>query len=114
MGNARTIGLGNPPPFFFAPTWAPDSKKITYTDKRLNLWYVDLNNPSPVKIDTDTYFSFGGMIHSSWSPASRWVGYTKLSPNHRRAVFIYSLNSKKSTQITDGLSDTEYAVFDKG
>ena len=114
MGNARTIGLGNPPSFFFAPTWSPDSRKITYTDKHLNLWYVDLNNPSPVKIDTDTYFSFGGMIHSSWSPDSRWIAYTKLLTNHMRAVFIYSLDSKKSTQITDGLSDTEYAVFDKG
>src|SRR6202789_1531726 len=114
MGNARTIGLGNPPSFFFAPTWSPDSKKIIYTDKRLNLWYVDLNNPSPVKIDTDTYFSFGGTIHSSWSPDSRWIAYTKLLTNHMRAVFIYSLDSKKSTQITDGLSDTEYAVFDKG
>ena len=114
MGNARTIGLGSPPSFFFSPTWSPDSKKITYTDKRLNLWYVDLNNPSPVKIDTDTYFSFGGTIHSSWSPDSRWIAYTKLLTNHMRAVFIYSLDSKKSTQITDGLSDTEYAVFDKG
>jgi tricorn protease len=113
MGNARTVGLGSPPSFFFAPTWSPDSKKITYTDKRLNLWYVDLNNPSPVKIDTDTYFSFGGTIHSSWSPDSRWIAYTKLLTNHMRAVFIYSLDSKNSTQITDGLSDTEHAVFDK-
>jgi tricorn protease len=114
LGKARAIGLGNPPSFFFAPTWSPDSKKIAYTDKRLNLWYVDLNSPSPVKIDTDTYFSFGGTMHSSWSPDSRWIAYTKLLSNHMRAVFVYSLDSKKSTQITDGLSDTEYAVFDKG
>src|ERR1700721_3621094 len=114
MGNARTIGLGNPPPFFFAPTWAPDSKKITYTDKRLNLWYVDLNNPAPVKIDTDTYFSFSAGIHSAWSPDSRWIAYTKVLANHMRAVFVYSLESKTSTQITDGLSDVEYAVFAKG
>ena len=114
MGKARTIGLGNPPSYFFGPAWSPDAKKITYTDKRLNLWYVDLNNPSPVKIDSDTYFSFGGSIHSSWSPDSRWIAYTKLLGNHMRAVFVYSLDSKKSTQITDGLSDTEYAVFDKG
>ena len=114
MGTARAIGLGNPPSYFFDPTWSPDSSKITYTDKHLNLWYVDLNNPSPVKIDTDTYFSFGGSIHSSWSPDSRWIAYTKLLTNHMRAVFVYSLDSKKSTQITDGLSDAEYVVFDRG
>src|SRR3984885_4015532 len=109
----RVIGLGNPGSYYFGPAWSPDAKKITYTDKRLNLWYVDLNNPAPVKIDTDTYFSFGGTIHSSWSPDSRWIAYTKLLVNHMRAVFVYSLDSKKSTQITDGLSDTESAVFDK-
>jgi tricorn protease len=113
LEKARVIGLGNPGSFFFGPAWSPDAKKLSYTDKRLNLWYVDLNNPAPVKIDTDTYFAFGGMIHSSWSPDSRWIAYTKLLVNHMRAVFIYSLDSKKSTQITDGLSDTESAVFDK-
>src|ERR1700727_2175451 len=110
---ARVIGLGNPGSYFFGPAWSPDAKKLTYTDKRLNLWYVDLNNPAPVKIDTDTYFAFGGMIHSSWSPDSRWIAYTKVLVNHMRAVFVYSIDSKKSTQITDGLSDTESAVFDK-
>ena len=114
LAKARVIGLGNPGSYFFGPAWSPDAKKLTYTDKRLNLWYVDLNNPAPVKIDTDTYFAFGGTIHSSWSPDSRWIAYTKLLVNHMRAVFVYSLDSKKSTQITDGLSDTEYAVFDKG
>jgi tricorn protease len=113
MGKAREIGLGNAPSYFFGTTWSPDSRKITYTDKHLNLWYVDLDNPSPVKIDSDTYFSFGGSIRSSWSPDARWIAYTKLLSNHMRAVFLYSLDSKKSTQITDGLSDTEYAVFDK-
>ena len=34
-------------------------------------------------------------------------------PNHLRAVFVYSLDSGKSTQITDGLSDAEFAAFDK-
>lgn len=113
MGSPRVINLGTPS-YFFNPAWSPDSKKITYTDKHLNLWLVDLNSPSPVKIDTDTYFSFGGSIHSAWSPDSRWIVYTKLLTNHMRAVFVYSLDSKKSTQITDGLSDTEDAAFDKG
>ncbi len=114
IGGARVIGLGDPPSFFFHPVWSPDSRKIAYTDKRLNVWYVDLNNPTPVKIDTDTYFSFGQSMNPAWSPDSRWITYTKLLGNHMRAVFVYSLDSRKSTQITDGLSDAEYAAFDKG
>ena len=44
-----------PPSFFYSPTWSPDSKKIAFIDKRLNLWYVDLDSGKPVEIDTD-YF----------------------------------------------------------
>ena len=33
---SRHINLGNPPSFFYSPTWSPDSKKIAYGDKRCN------------------------------------------------------------------------------
>ncbi len=111
MGEVRKINLGDPPSFFYGPTWSPDSKKIAYTDKRLNLWYVDLDKGAPVKIDTDYYQSRG--LNPDWSADDRWIVYTKILPNHFRAVFVYSLDSGKSTQITDGMSDAEYAVFDK-
>ena len=42
MGTVKKIDLGTPPSFFYTPKWSPDSKKITYSDKRLNLWYVDV------------------------------------------------------------------------
>ncbi len=113
MGAVRSILLGEPPSFFFQPVWSPDGKKIAYTDKRLNLWYVDLDHPTPVKIATDTYFAFVPGLNPAWSPDSRWIAYTKLLKNHMRAVFVYSLETGKSTQITDGMSDAEYAAFDK-
>lgn len=112
-GEAHSISLGKPPSYFFDAVWSPDSKKIAYTDKRLNLWYVDLDHPSPVKVDTDTYFAFIPAINPSWSPDSKWIAYTKLMPNFMRAVFVYSLETAKATQVTDGLSDAEYAAFDK-
>src|SRR6185437_15875417 len=37
----------------------------------------------------------------------------RLLRNHLRAVFVYSLATGKSTQITDGLSDARTAVWDK-
>ena len=40
---------------FLRPGWSPDSKKIAYTDKRLNLWYVDVEKGTPVKVTTDRY-----------------------------------------------------------
>jgi len=48
-----------------------------------------------------------------WSPDSKWIAYNKILKNHLRAVFVYSLDTGKSTQITDGLSDADYAQWDK-
>ncbi len=50
---------------------------------------------------------------SAWSPDSRWLAYTKQLPNHLRAVFVYSLDTHKTTQVTDGMSDCLYPEFDK-
>ncbi len=113
MGPVRSISLGNPSSYFFELGWSPDSKKLVYTDKRLNVWYLDLDHPTPVKVDTDTYFDFFPGLNPSWSPDSRWIVYTKLLKNRMRAVFVYSLDTGKATQLTDGMSNAQHAVFDK-
>jgi tricorn protease len=111
MGEVKKINLGNPPSFFYNPTWSPDSKKIAYSDKRLNIWYVDVEKGQPVKVDT---LSQGFSLAANWSPDSRWLAYSKPLKSWYNAVFVYSLEGAKSSQITDGLSDALYPVFDKG
>jgi tricorn protease len=113
MGEVRKINLGNPPSFYYSPMWSPDSKKIAYTDKRLNLWYIDLEKGTPVRVDTNTYENPFRVMDPTWSSDSRWISYTKQLKNRLGAVFVYSLDSGKSTQITDGLSDARFACFDK-
>jgi tricorn protease len=113
LGEARKINLGEPPSFFYSPRWSPDSKKIAYTDKRLNLWYVEVDNPKPVRVDTDLYESPFRTLEPVWSPDSRWLAYAKHLPNHLHAVLVYALAEKMSRQITDGLSDALYPAFDK-
>jgi tricorn protease len=113
LGTLKKIDLGKPPSFFYAPTWSPDSKKIAYHDKRLNLWYVDLDHPSPVKVSTDRYDSPLQEFDVRWSPDSKWLTYTLQLANHMRGVYVYSLETQKATQVTDGMSDALYPVFDK-
>jgi tricorn protease len=114
LGEVRRINLGNPPSFFYTPTWSPDSKKIAYSDKRLNVWYVDLDNPKPKRVDNDYFGGFGGtQLKPIWSPDSKWVAYSKQLPSGQHAIFIYSLEQDKFFQITDGMSDALYPAFDK-
>ncbi len=113
LGPATRIPLGDPPAFFYKPAWSPDSKKIAYTDNRLNVWYIDLEKKQPVLMDTDTYQTPFRDLSPQWSPDDKWIAYNKILKNHLRAVFVYSLDSGKTTQITDGLSDADYAQWDK-
>ena len=112
LGAVKKINLGTPPAYFYTPRWSPDSKKIAYEDQRLNLWYVEVEKGTPVKVDTmrvDEGPSFGKV----WSPDSRWLAYTKPLKNNLHAIFIYSLESGKAVQISDGMSDTQSPAFDR-
>lgn len=113
MGEVKKIALGTPASFYYSPTWSPDSKKIAYRDKRLNIWYVELEKGTPVKVDTDTYEEPSVFMTPTWSPDSRWISYAKQLKSHLRAVFAYSLESGKPTQLTDGMSDAQHIAFDK-
>ena len=106
----KKISLGSPSSFFYSPLWSPDSKKIAYTDKRLNLWYVDIEKGTPVKVDTSKR---GAGFSPSWSPDSRWIAFTKPIQSWYSAVFIYSIEDGKVQQVTDGLSDAVSAAFDR-
>src|SRR5580704_1773282 len=111
-GEKRHIEIGTHK-FLYTPTWSPDSKKIAYTDNELNVAYVDLDKGAPILIDTDIMDGPRRTEDLSWSPDSRWIAYTKQLQNTLRAVFVYSLDSRKSLQITDGMSDAHLPTFDK-
>jgi tricorn protease len=106
------IRLDDKPSFYFFPRWSPDSKKIAYTDCHLNLFYVDLAEKKPVKVDKSQFWMGQYVMVPSWSPDSEWLAYTKRLDNYLGAIFVYSLEKKKSAQLTDGMSDARNPVFD--
>jgi tricorn protease len=114
LGEMRKIDLGEPPSFFYSPRWSPDSSKIAFTDKRMNLWVVDLDRGAPKKIDTDLFDTPFTYLDPAWSPDSRWIAYTKQLQNHLHAIFIYSLETGKIQQVTDGRSESYSPRFDRG
>ena len=112
LGEITKIPLGDKPAFYLAPRWSPDSKKIAYLDNHLHIWYVDIAKKKPVLVDTDYYES--GREHApSWSPDSKWLAYAQQMKSHMTAIWLYSLETGKKTQVTDGMSDVEFPVFDQ-
>jgi tricorn protease len=112
------IDLGSDPSYFYNPAWSPDSKHIAFADKHMRLWVVDVpSGPSaaagkPVLVDQGIYSSFGYGFGQVWSPDSKWISYQRDLNNQLSAIFLYSLDTKKSTQVTDGMSDAVSPAFD--
>lgn len=93
----------------FHPVWSPNSEKLLYSDKKLRLFYVDIDEKKPVLIDKAEVSE----IHNySWSSDSKWVTYSKNNPAYFASIYLYSLDKKKVFQITDDLTDDFYPVFD--
>ncbi|OGD15966.1 MAG: protease [Candidatus Aminicenantes bacterium RBG_16_66_30] len=110
-GETVKIALGEKPTYYFSPRWSPDSKKIAYSDAHLALWYVDIAAKKTVRVDKDRIWaSMGAAL--SWSPDSKWLAYEKTLPNYMGAITLYGLESGKSAQVTDGMSDARFPVFD--
>ncbi len=96
--------------------WSPDSKMITYVDNARNFYMMDVGSGDINKIDSDDLYVPGAFrdLFGSWSPDSRWIAYTRVTNTNFRQAFIYSVDEKKSYELTDGLSDATEPVFDRG
>src|SRR5262249_9106930 len=73
----------------------------------------DLDQGTPAKVDTNTFEAPTPNLDPNWSPDSKWIVYTKQMKNHLCVVDVYSLETAKIDQLTDGLSDARYAAFDR-
>lgn len=113
-GKPEIFDLSETPTYYRAMSWSPDSTKILYTDQTLRLRYLDLVTKQFTTVDREPFYLFGDALNPSWSPDSKWIVYTKRGRNKLGVVHVYSLDSKKATPLTDGLSDAQSAVFDRG
>lgn len=104
----REIALPSPS-FMEAPIWSPDSKMLAYHDCHGRVWYVTLETGEATMVA-----DLVGDSRIAWSPDSKWLTYSRQLPNQFQAVCVYSLEYKKETRITDGMSAAQSPVFDRG
>ncbi len=93
----------------FGPVWSPDSKKLLYWDKLHKLWYVSVEDKKPILVDTADY---ADITDGSWSPDSLWLAYSKTHRRGSNDVFLYSLGTKKISQLSAGFYNETNPVFD--
>ncbi|HEV2764769.1 MAG TPA: PDZ domain-containing protein, partial [Pyrinomonadaceae bacterium] len=111
-GGVRKIAIEPRPSFYGQPVWSPDSSKIAFSDKRLALWYVNLEAGKAHRVDSST-FARQVAFQPDWSPDGRWLAYSKTMPNRLAVIHLYSLESGKSYSVTSPNLDAENPVFDR-
>jgi tricorn protease len=111
----KKFSLAAEPAYYFAPKWSPDSKRIAFHDNRLNIYVLDTVSGKLSIINGKDVF--GGFSEASydlaWSPDSKWIAYPRSLADHLHALFLYSLDSGKSTQFTDAMADSRLPAFDR-
>jgi tricorn protease len=109
--SVKKIKIEQKPSFYWGLVWSPDSRKLTFADRRLSLWLVDVAANTAIKIDSSPY-SAQDTWTPNFSPDSRFLTYSKRLKNRAGTIFIYDIAAKKSFQITDGITHTQMPVFD--
>jgi tricorn protease len=111
----KKFPLAFEPAYYFDPVWSPDSKKIAFHDNRLHIYMLDTTNGKLTTILNNNVF--GGFSNStfdlSWSPDSKWIAYPRSMENHLHSLYLYSVETGKSTQVTSEMADVRMPAFDR-
>lgn len=90
------------------PVWSPGSDRIVFAGSDHALYYVDVDSHDVVKVDQDRRRP---MRDYSWSPDGRWLAYSKNNSSNVSTIYLYSLDDRKSTRVSNGWNDDSDPVF---
>jgi len=100
--------------FYYTPVWSPDSKKLLYTDTNLNVWVIDIATGQAKIVGNDPWMVPQRTLAPTWSPDSKWVAFASRLNTLYRAIVVANVETGEKTQLTDGLADAMYPVWDAG
>ncbi len=111
----KKFELAKEPTYYFDPKWSPDSRRIAFHDNRLNIWVLDTTTGKLTTVgEPNVYGGFSDQSYDiSWSPDSKWMVYSHSMPNHLHALYLYSVDNGKSTQVTNEIADARHPAFDR-
>src|SRR5215831_9648297 len=99
---------------YYTPSWSPDSKKLLYTDTNLNVWVLDVDSGKAKIVGRDAWMVPQRTVNPAWSPDSKYVAYSAHLNSLYKAIFISNVETGESKQVTDGLADATWPVWDPG
>ncbi len=90
----------------------PTAPRSAYADNSRTLYWIDLASGKVTRIDAEPIYGPVKTLKHAWSPDSRWIVYTRLTPTYFQQVYLYSLEQGRVFTLTEGLARRLRAVFD--
>ncbi|MEP6944430.1 MAG: PDZ domain-containing protein [Acidobacteriota bacterium] len=100
------------PTHYYTASWSPDSKKILFSDTNLKVWVVDVATGAAKNVGNDPWMVPSRTLNPTWSPDSKWVAYASRLRSMYHAIFVTNVETGVSSQVTDGLADAVWPVWD--
>src|SRR5579883_760201 len=88
--------------------WSPDSKKILWADKKLRLQFVDVETRKVTLVNQARAWEIREYV---WSPDSKWIAFARDEVDTLDKIHLYSLETGKSTEVTDGWYSANSPTF---
>ncbi|MDP1571879.1 MAG: PDZ domain-containing protein [Vicinamibacterales bacterium] len=107
----REVALPDPD-FYYTPAWSPDSTKLLYTDTNLQVWVLDVATGQARVLGNDPWMVPQRTLNPAWSPDSKWIAYATRLDTLYRAIVIANVETGERRQVTDGLADAMFPVWD--
>jgi len=100
------------PSRYYTVSWSPDSKKLLFSDTNLKVWVLDVASGQARIVGQDPWMVPQRTLNPTWSPDSKWVAYASRLRSLYHAIFVSNADTGETRQITDGLSDAVWPVWD--
>jgi tricorn protease len=97
--------------------WAPDGKKLSFTDQTLRLFIIDVTSGKITMVDRAEFENVDVSINKKpisdydWSPDSRYIAFAKMDQDQIYKIYIYDLANGEKFRVSDGLFNDFNPVF---
>ena len=93
------------------PNWAPNSERLTFSDKAGRLYLVELESGEVRQLDKNPA---GRPMRVRWSHDSNWLTYGRAEADRRQdSIWLYDVNANTPHRVTSGAFSDSLPTFDR-